>query len=571
VPVDLSHEGASVRGVLEAATVAETRLGVPRDLVLALAWYETGFGAWGDSGEAMQEAYEDHADHAHVPPTVGIAAIRPWVHAAALNRAALALDLDAETIAREPALGLLAAAWILRERALAAGDLPPSDDPGAWYPILGDYAGLEGPAERADYAHRVLDVVREGLDVTASNGEPVRLAPRRLELPAIIAGARAYHHAEYTGAHWVPARSTHYRTGRGGSSVTHIIIHTMQGSYAGSISWFQSAENPYLTSAHYLIRSSDGDITQMVHESDTAHHIGGWNPFTIGIEHEGWIADPGRWYTETMYRSSARLTRHLCDKYGVPIDRERIVGHVEVPGASHTDPGPGWDWDRYMTYVREAGGPPFEASFVALDYPMELTAGEEGVAWIELKNEGSATWTVSSTRLGTAAPQDRPSPFYADYNWDNDHRPTAPDGTFAPGSVGRFSFVVLAPEVTAPEDYVETFQLVDGADWFGPEVELTIRVVPREGETDGGGPDMPALDGGVVAIDAGVRADAMAPVDEPAVIGGQISGGCSCASSDPRGGDLLPWLALFGAVWLRRRSRRRHRAGADAAHNRRGA
>ena len=36
------------------------------------------------------------------------------------------------------------------------------------------------------------------------------------------------------------------------------------------------------------------------------------------------------------------------------MDRKHIIGHVEVPGTDHTDPGPHWDWDRYMRLVREA-------------------------------------------------------------------------------------------------------------------------------------------------------------------------------------------------------------------------
>ncbi|MER5326931.1 N-acetylmuramoyl-L-alanine amidase, partial [Streptosporangium roseum] len=57
------------------------------------------------------------------------------------------------------------------------------------------------------------------------------------------------------------------------------------------------------------------------------------------------------WFTDAMYRSSAALTRNIADRYGIPKDRAHIVGHVEVPGNDHTDPGPNWDWTRYMQYV----------------------------------------------------------------------------------------------------------------------------------------------------------------------------------------------------------------------------
>ncbi len=153
---------------------------------------------------------------------------------------------------------------------------------------------------------------------------------------------------------YISARSSHYSS-RNGAAITHIIIHTMQGGYWQSIGWFQDPNNTQRTSAHFMIQSSDGEITQMVPESMAAHHIGNWNSFTIGIEHEGWMENPSRWYTDAMYRSSARLVRYLCDRYGIPIDREHIRGHGEVPGGSTNDPGPGWDWDRYMALVRAGG------------------------------------------------------------------------------------------------------------------------------------------------------------------------------------------------------------------------
>src|SRR5690606_33108414 len=88
---------------------------------------------------------------------------------------------------------------------------------------------------------------------------------------------------DYAPALWVTSPYFHAR----GTSASAVTIHTMQGSYAGSISWFQN--NPYSVSAHYLIRSSDGQVTQMVRESQAAHHVGSQNNYTLGIEHEGYV------------------------------------------------------------------------------------------------------------------------------------------------------------------------------------------------------------------------------------------------------------------------------------------
>jgi hypothetical protein len=56
-----------------------------------------------------------------------------------------------------------------------------------------------------------------------------------------------------------------------------------------------------------------------------------------------------------MYQSSARLVRYLAARYHIPLDREHILGHEEIPGttpggvaAMHYDPGPYWDWAHYF-------------------------------------------------------------------------------------------------------------------------------------------------------------------------------------------------------------------------------
>ena len=87
-------------------------------------------------------------------------------------------------------------------------------------------------------------------------------------------------------------------------------------------------------------------------KKDIAWHAGNWdyNQTSIGIENEGFVSDPN-WFTEAMYDSSAKLLAYICKAYDIPIDRSRIIGHVEIPGTDHTDPGIYWDWDKYMNYI----------------------------------------------------------------------------------------------------------------------------------------------------------------------------------------------------------------------------
>lgn len=162
---------------------------------------------------------------------------------------------------------------------------------------------------------------------------------------------------DYGPAAWVPAASSNYTVASRPSSqrVTHIVIHVTQGSYSSAINWFRDPAAK--VSAHYTFRSSDGAVTQSVREKDIAWHAGNWtyNTQSIGIEHEGWVDNPA-WFTDAMYRSSAALTRSLADKYGIPKTRSHIIAHREVPGATHTDPGPHWNWTYYMQLVNGVTG-----------------------------------------------------------------------------------------------------------------------------------------------------------------------------------------------------------------------
>jgi hypothetical protein len=165
---------------------------------------------------------------------------------------------------------------------------------------------------------------------------------------------------------FVPASASNYSDdSRGVGDIDMVVIHTMEGSYSGAISWFQNGSAA--ASAHYMVRSSDGEITQMVDEADVAWHAGDWatNARSIGIEHEGFVSAPETWYTEAMLQSSAALVRDICDRYGIPRDRSHVIGHSEVPGcpsgsgggsSCHTDPGSGWDWNYFMSLVDQAGG-----------------------------------------------------------------------------------------------------------------------------------------------------------------------------------------------------------------------
>ncbi|MEE1789984.1 peptidoglycan recognition family protein [Streptomyces sp. BE308] len=159
---------------------------------------------------------------------------------------------------------------------------------------------------------------------------------------------------DYAGARWVAASEANWRRADRPDDyrIDRVVIHVTQGSFASAVRVFQDPGHG--AAAHYVVRK-DGHVAQMIRELDVAYHAGNrsYNERSVGIEHEGFVDRP-KDLTKAMYESSARLTAAICGRYGIPMDREHIIGHVEVPGTDHTDPGPHWDWDRYLKLVRRA-------------------------------------------------------------------------------------------------------------------------------------------------------------------------------------------------------------------------
>lgn len=158
---------------------------------------------------------------------------------------------------------------------------------------------------------------------------------------------------DFRGAEWVAASTANWRRASRPDDYTidRVVIHVIQGDYPTALKVFRDPS--HRAAAHYVLRTSDGHVAQTVRELDVAYHAGNrsYNERSIGIEHEGFVDRPED-FTEAMYRHSARLTANICDRYDIPRDRDHIIGHNEVPGADHTDPGPHWDWDRYIRLVR---------------------------------------------------------------------------------------------------------------------------------------------------------------------------------------------------------------------------
>lgn len=264
--------------------------------------------------------------------------------------------------------------------------------------------------------------------------------------------------ADYSAALWNPAASCNYTVGRGGTAISAVTIHDVEGTYAGCISWFQNCAAS--VSAHYVARSSDGQITQMVLEANKAWHVGSENPYTIGIEHEGYVNQTG-WYTTAMYTGSSALVRDICSSgYGINPLRcyngpscsgscvlggcIKIKGHQHYPNQTHDDPGPNWDWYTYYTMVNS---PPTVTTHTATSGTFYDSGGPTG----NYQNDERTTVLIQPT--GATNITLTFTQFSLENNWDymyvyDGATTSAPligrfTGTTAPGTISGGSALLL--------------------------------------------------------------------------------------------------------------------------------
>ncbi len=155
-----------------------------------------------------------------------------------------------------------------------------------------------------------------------------------------------------------------------GSVIDLLVIHNISlppGQFGGP--WIEDLfmnrldpeADPYFraihgqqVSSHLLIRR-DGTLIQYVPLDERAWHAGrscfdgrqACNDFSIGIELEGTDHDA---YSDVQYRVLAQVTREILARYPA-ITPERITGHSDIAPGRKTDPGPAFDWERYLGMV----------------------------------------------------------------------------------------------------------------------------------------------------------------------------------------------------------------------------
>jgi N-acetylmuramoyl-L-alanine amidase CwlA len=341
-PLDSSLQALTADELFE---LAAGDYGVPRDLLAAVAWKQSAF------------APGDH-DHGEAEPAHGWLGLTPDQ----VDVAVAVTGYDRHAIEEDREAGIFAGAAVLdalRDELVPLASTLQAD--ATWWEVVVDFAQMDEEWLAHDFAADVFRTLQEGLFAPTLNGDTVVIDARELpglqsvrfvEPPRDGSGSHSSNVGYPGRARFTPAHSSNQSSRSGGTgAINRVVLHTTEGSYNGAISWFRNSSSN--VSAHYVLRKSDGEVTQMVSDDRKAWHACSNNNDTIGIEHEGASSNPATW-TAAMFDSSARLTAWLVTQYDIPIDRQHIVGHGEIQPASCSyryDPGPHFDWDAYLQKV----------------------------------------------------------------------------------------------------------------------------------------------------------------------------------------------------------------------------
>ncbi|MFW5474532.1 N-acetylmuramoyl-L-alanine amidase [Knoellia sp. CPCC 206450] len=277
--------------------------------------------------------------------------------------------LSAERLRTDPVANICGAAAVLASYQPGATE----QDAAGWSKAVARYAGTADRKEALHYAGLVFDVLRSGATETTDLGDTVTLAAQpgatldtsavvedrvlqpgvqELECPSTVECDVV--EAQYRSTGPSPTQYVNYDLAdrEKDLSIDYLVVHNTECTYDVCTRLIKGEAEPNrFVSWHYTVRSSDGHVDQHVATRNVAAHAGNWylNMHSVGVEHEGKAGEPGTWYTEALYRSSAQLVSHLAEQKGIELDRAHIVGHEEFMSSNYKwDPGPYWDWEHYM-------------------------------------------------------------------------------------------------------------------------------------------------------------------------------------------------------------------------------
>ena len=158
---------------------------------------------------------------------------------------------------------------------------------------------------------------------------------------------------------WIPGRTNNLRAGK--NKPEAVVIHVAEGTFSGTISWFQNPKVTALT--HFVVGKRENEVVQMARFIDACVHAG-WNKGiwslhngispnfrTVGIENAGFTGEP---FTDWQYRCNAWIISVAAARFKFPINADTVIGHYQLDQVNRKNcPGSGVDFSRLIEMARK--------------------------------------------------------------------------------------------------------------------------------------------------------------------------------------------------------------------------
>lgn len=336
-----------------------------------------------------------------------------------ISQAAELLQVTPEQIKQDAATNIRAAAALLNHFFKQQTGGTTADK---WYAAVCRLTGIPEADLQQSLANRVYAVWEQGSKSVSIWGEIIDLKPatadagfvplekitdRPLQTELQGNGTPDYAAAVYN------LTTCNFNSRPSGAAIRYYFVHYIAvGTYEGTISWFKNCSAQ--ASAHYVVRNSDGLVTQMVDEEDRAWSQGvtEYNDQGIGVEHEVLATNLAMWESQPMLASAGRLAADVCNRNNIPKQRRAnngesgIYGHSDVRATDCPNMTP-QRWTSFLANVQNTTpsvGTPALYSIMATPGSATVTATwkgntEPGLLGYRLyyaTNDDLATWQLAA-------------------------------------------------------------------------------------------------------------------------------------------------------------------------------
>ena len=206
---------------------------VPDEILLAVSYAET--------------RWQDHHGQPSQLNGYGLMHLADNPSNQSLKEASRLLNLPESTLKTDIKQNIRGGAAVLSELAKEnnQGQIP--QNLADWYTTVADYSGLSSDLAAKWYADEVFKIINEGAQRVIDGEDvfiqPTPVTPHTGKYEQVEKQPEKQATPDYPGAKWVAASSSNYTAANresDGNSIDYVIIHTTQGSYSGTISWFQN-------------------------------------------------------------------------------------------------------------------------------------------------------------------------------------------------------------------------------------------------------------------------------------------------------------------------------------------